>query len=104
MTQKRQRRSAQFKFQVALDAAKETQTLSQLASTYGVHPTQIAQWKRQLLEGGVGLFGQQRVREQQEQTAREGELFAQIGRLKMELEWVKKNRRGNSRVRGAVVD
>ena len=38
MTQKRQRRSAQFKFQVALDAAKETQTLSQLASTYGVQP------------------------------------------------------------------
>lgn len=90
MTKQRQRRSTQFKFQVALEAAKETQTLSQLASTYAVHPTQIAQWKRQLLDGGSGLFGRQRVREQHEQSARETELFEQIGRLKMELEWVKK--------------
>lgn len=90
MTKQRQRRSAQFKFQVALEAAKEAQTLNQLASSYDVHPTQIAQWKRQLLEGGSDLFGQQRVREQHEQTARETELFEQIGRLKMELEWLKK--------------
>lgn len=90
MTKHRQRRSAQFKFQVALEATKETQTLSQLASSYDVHPTQIAQWKRQLLEGGSNLFGQQHLREQHEQTARETELFEQIGRLKMELEWLKK--------------
>jgi len=51
---------------------------------------QITQWKKQLLEGGSSLFGLQRVREQHEQTAREAELFEQIGRLKMELEWLKK--------------
>jgi transposase-like protein len=90
MAKKRQRRSAAFKFEVALAAAKEQQTLAELASTYEVHPTQIAQWKRQLLEGGSRLFGQQHIREQHEQTAREAELFEQIGRLKMELEWVKK--------------
>jgi transposase-like protein len=75
---------------VAIEALKEQKTLSQLASEYAVHPTQIAQWKKQLLEGGSHLFGQQRVREQHEQSAREAELFEQIGRLKMELEWLKK--------------
>ncbi len=90
MPKKRQRRSAQFKFQVALEALKEQKTLSQLASEYEVHPTQITQWKKQLLEGGSSLFGQQRVREQHEQTTREAELFEQIGRLNMELEWLKK--------------
>lgn len=90
MTKKHQRRSAQFKFQVALEAAKAHKTLSQLASEYNVHPTQIAQWKRQLLEDGSSLFGQQRTREQHEQSAREAELYEQIGRLKMELEWLKK--------------
>ena len=55
-----------------------------------MHPTQITQWKKQLLDGGTSLFGQQRQREQQEQSVREAELFEQIGRLKMELEWLKK--------------
>ncbi len=90
MTKKRQRRSAQFKFQVALEALKEQKPLSQLASEYEVHPTQITQWKKQLLESGSSLFGQQRAREQHEQTAREAELFEQIGRLQMELAWLKK--------------
>ncbi len=90
MAKTRQRRSAQFKFQVALEALKEQKTLSQLASEYAVHPTQITQWKKQVLEGGSSLFGQQRAREQHEQAAREAELFEQIGRLKMELEWLKK--------------
>ncbi len=90
MVRKRQRCSAQFKFHVALEAVKEQKTLSQLASEYDVHPTQIAQWKKHLLEGGDRLFSQQRVREQHEQAAREAELFEQIGRLKMELEWLKK--------------
>ncbi len=91
MAKTRQRRSAQFKFQVALEALKEQKTLSQLASEYEVHPTQITQWKKQVLEGGSSLFGQQWVCEQHEQTAREAELFEQIGRLKMELEWLKKS-------------
>jgi putative transposase len=90
MTKKRQRRSADFKFRVALDAVKEQKTLSQLASEYEVHPGQITQWKKQLLDGGSGIFGQQHIRALQEQTAREAELFEQIGRLQMELAWLKK--------------
>lgn len=90
ITKKRQRRDAQFKFRVALEASKEQKTLSQLAIEYEVHPAQITQWKKQLLEGGSRLFGQQHLREEREQTAREADLFKQIGRLKMELEWLKK--------------
>ena len=90
MAKTRQRRSAQFKFQVALEALKEQKTLSQLASEYEVHSTQITQWKKQLLDDGSSLFGHQRVWEQHEQSAREAELFEQIGRLKMDGEWLKK--------------
>ena len=78
MTKKRQRRSAAFTFEVALASVKEQQTLPELASTYEVHPTQIAQWKRQLLDGGSRLFGQQHIREQHEQMARATELFEHI--------------------------
>jgi len=103
MAKKRQRRSAQFKFQVALEALKEQKTLSQLANEYEVHPTQITQWKKQLLDGGTSLFGQQHLREQHEQTAREAELFEQIGRLKMELEWLKKTVRAMAPYVQAIV-
>lgn len=89
MARNRQRRSADVTFRVALEAVKEQKTLSQLASEYEVHPGHITQWKKQLLDGGSGIFGQQHVRELQEQTAREAERFEQIGRLQMELAWLK---------------
>ncbi len=87
---KRRRHSAVFKFKVALAAAKESQTLGQLASEYHVHPTQVSQWKRQLLQDGAQVFSAPRTRQQQAQAAREADLYEQIGRLKMELEWLKK--------------
>ena len=91
MTQKRNRYNGSFKFRLALEAAQEQQTLNELSSTHGVHPNQIGQWKRQLLEEGPTLFDRQGgARQQREQETREAELYEQIGRLKMELEWVKK--------------
>jgi transposase-like protein len=65
-------------------------TINQLASEQGVHPNQISQWKQQLLSEGNMLFGDKRTRQAQEQASRETELYEQIGRLKMELEWLKK--------------
>jgi len=79
-----------FKFQVALEAAKELQTASQIASEFEVHPNQISLWKKQLLEEGASIFSNKADRQQREQEAREAELYEQIGRLKMELEWLKK--------------
>jgi transposase-like protein len=90
MSRSRRRHSAEFKFQVALEAAKGTRTLSELASEYGVHPNQISGWKRELLESGASLFSNKSSRQQREQEALQTELYEQIGRLKMELEWLKK--------------
>jgi putative transposase len=76
---------------VVLWSRQRGQAYSRLASEYELHSTQIAEWKKQLLDGGSSLFGSQHIREQQEQSAREAELFEQIGRLKMDGEWLKKS-------------
>jgi transposase-like protein len=92
MARTRKVHTAAFKAKVALAAVKELETVSQLASMHGVHPTQIHQWKRQLLAGAEGVFsngpGPNRSRVEEERVA--AELYEQIGRLKMELEWFKK--------------
>jgi len=58
MAKRRKRRSAQFKFEVALEAAKGLQTANQIASEREVHPNQISLWKKQLLDEGVSIFSQ----------------------------------------------
>lgn len=90
MTKRRNRYSAQFKFQVAVEAVGGLKTINQIASEHGVHPNQVSQWKKQLLEEGPGVFNRTTTRQQREQEAQEVELYEQIGRLKMELEWLKK--------------
>ncbi|VAW39680.1 Mobile element protein [hydrothermal vent metagenome] len=90
MTIKKRRHSAQFKFKVALEAAKGAKTRSQTASEFGVHPTQVSQWKQELLKNGKGLFEKGSKRGEKEKAAQEVALYEQIGRLKMELEWLKK--------------
>jgi putative transposase len=87
---KGKRHSAQFKFKVALEAAKGTRTLNELAGEYGLHPSQISEWKQQLLAEGPSVFSTHTTRQQREQEALQAELYEQIGRLKMELEWLKK--------------
>lgn len=90
MTQKRKQYTMQFKFKVALDAAKGVKTVNQIASEYGLHPNQVSTWKKQLLSEGPTLFKRGNGCQEREQSAKEAELFEQIGRLKMELEWLKK--------------
>ncbi len=87
----RRKHSAPFKFKVALEAAKNLKPRSQLASDFDVHPTQVSQWKNELLNNGGALFDANRLKRQaNEQAATETALYEQIGRLKMELEWLKK--------------
>lgn len=94
MTKKRKRYSAQFKFQVALEAIKGLKTVNQLASEHQLHPNQVSQWKRQLLEEGATIFDNGTAQQQQRDMAQtEAELYEQIGRLKMEVEWLKKSTR-----------
>jgi putative transposase len=90
MTQKRRRHSHQFKFKVALEAAQGLKTINEIASAHNLHPNQVSGWKKQLLEEGVTIFGSHTARQQRQQAAKEAELYEQIGRLKMELEWLKK--------------
>ena len=90
MSKKRRLFDAEYKFRVALEAAKGSKTVSQLANEHQIHPNQIRNWKRQLLEEGAGIFTRNVDRKQREQEAQEAEFYEQIGRLKMELEWLKK--------------
>jgi putative transposase len=90
MAAKRRRIEARVKAKAALAAVRGDRTMGQLASVFDVHGTQIGQWKRRLVEGATELFSDDRRREAQDQEALVGELYEQIGRLQMELGWLKK--------------
>ena len=79
-----------FKAQVALAAHKGDRTVNELAGHYGVHTTLIHAWKKQLITGAPGIFESPAKAASADAEARQAELFEQIGRLKMELEWLKK--------------
>jgi transposase len=90
MKDKRRNHSAEFKAKVALSAAKGDRTIAELASQYEVHPNQIAQWKKQLLESLPEIFNRSRQKDQHQQDELTEHLYQQIGRLKVELDWLKK--------------
>ena len=90
MTDTKKRHSAAFKARVALEAAKQTRTLAELSGTFQVHSVQISKWKKQLLDGIESLFRDGRRHDHDESQAIQAELYEQIGRLKMEVEWLKK--------------
>jgi transposase len=89
MTRKRRVFGAAFKAKVALAAARGDRTTAELASKFGVHASQVTAWKKQLLDGVAELFADGR-RRKEETSPPEEELYEQIGRLKMEVEWLKK--------------
>ncbi len=88
MKNKRRNHSAQFKVKVALAAAKGQKTIAELSKEYQVHPTQIVQWRKQLMDSLPEIFSVRRKKEQQELLT--NELYQQIGQLKVELDWLKK--------------
>jgi len=90
MKAKRRNHTAQFKAKIAFEAAKGDKTIAELAGEYQVHPTQITQWRKQLLEMMPQIFLRQRQNEQQQQEELTAQLYQQIGQLKVELDWLKK--------------
>ena len=90
MSRKRRSFGAAFKAKVALAACRGDKTTAQLAAEYEIHAGQVAAWKKQLLAGAAELFEDRRGKRPDETAAGEQELFEQIGRLKMEVEWLKK--------------
>jgi transposase-like protein len=90
MPKKRRQFTADYKFKVALEAAKGTKRLAHLTSELGVRANQISQWKAQLLDSGAKLFERGGETTERQLRQREAELYEQIGRLKMDLEWLKR--------------
>jgi transposase-like protein len=91
MGKQQQKRSPRFKLTVGLEAIKGQKTLNQIASEYKVNPSLVSKWKKQILDQGSVIFeGGTTVGKEQAQAKEEAKLYEQIGRLKMELEWVKK--------------
>lgn len=90
MSRKRRVFGGAFKAKVALAAIRGDKTTAQLASEYEVHTSQVTVWKQQLLEQAPQLFEDGRSKGHEESIANEQELYEQIGRLKVENEWLKK--------------
>jgi len=90
MGRKRRKFTASFKARVAMDAARGDATLAELASRHGVYPNQVSAWKKQLLESVSELFEEGRGRPSADESAEASTLYEQIGRLKVELDWLKK--------------
>ncbi len=90
MSQQRKIYSADFKAKVALAAIKGQQTINEIATTYSIHPNQVAQWKKQALEAIPESFSAHRAREARTDEELRAQLYQQIGQLKVELDWLKK--------------
>ena len=82
--------SSAFKAKVALEAVKEIETTSQLASRFSVHPTQIGLWKNKLLRESEHIFSDHVKREKDKDREFVDELYKQIGKQKIEIDWLKK--------------
>jgi len=102
MRKKRRRHEPGYKAKVAIEAVRERNTVSELASRFSLHPSQIQTWKRTLLERAAELFAGPSPARREE--AEQAELYEQIGRLKMELEWVKKKLPSSTEAKRALIE
>jgi len=90
MGRKRRAFTDRFKAQVALDAVKGVKTLAELAAQYQVHPNQVSEWKRRLLENAPGLFSGKHACAAKSEEDLTAPLYEEIGRLKMDIKWLEK--------------
>ena len=87
---KRKVHTAEFKAKVGLEAVRGVKTISEIAQSYGVHPHLVGQWKKEILESAGALFEGKRGPKPAEDKSDEDRLYGEIGRLKMEVDWLKK--------------
>jgi transposase len=87
---KRKVHGPDFKAKVGLEAVRGVKTINELAQEYGVHPVQIGQWKKEILANACTLFEGKRGPKPVEQHSEPDRLYSEIGKLKMELDWLKK--------------
>ena len=90
MGRQRRKFSSALKAQVAIEAIKGHRSVAELAGDHQVHPSQITQWKKQLLASAEQLFSDRRVSEKKDQEELLAKLYQQIGQMKVELDWLQK--------------
>ncbi|BBO86750.1 hypothetical protein DSCO28_73160 (plasmid) [Desulfosarcina ovata subsp. sediminis] len=88
MGNKRKTHSPQFKAKVALAAIQNDETTAQLASRFGIHPTMVSSWKRQMLEGAADIFDKNHKTTRKQAEAQTDELYRQIGQLREEKDFL----------------
>jgi transposase-like protein len=91
MSKQRKQYSAALKSKVALEAIKGVRSMNEIATHYGMHLNQVGQWKKQALEHLQEAFSDGRKRDERAETELQNELYQQIGKLKVELDWLKKS-------------
>jgi putative transposase len=90
MKKQRKQYSAAMKAKVALEAIKGNRTVQEIASNYGVHPNQVAQWKKLAMQQLPEVFSNGRKNLERSEEELRARLYQQIGKLQVELEWLKK--------------
>jgi len=86
----RKKFSAEFKAKVAIEAIHGLKTMNELAAEFGIHPNQISLWKKQLCEAAPEIFSTRRSRNGRSEEIMKDNLYQEIGRLKVELDFLKK--------------
>ena len=89
--------SSQHKAKVALEALRGVKTVNEIAQEFGVHPTQVGLWKKELQAQAASIFDTKRGPKPADPSASPDRLYSEIGRLKMDLDWLKKSRGSTSR-------
>ena len=90
MGRPRKKHTAEFKLKAVIEILKEEKTAQQIAGEMGVHPVVLSDWKKQLIENGAQVFSRKELSKKRTGDREKSELFEQIGRLKVENEWLKK--------------
>jgi len=90
MKRPRRQYSADWKAKIALEAIKGQRTIQEIASHYEIHPTLVTHWKKQLLEGAAEIFSNGNTVSAEADEELKAELYEQIGKLQVEVDWLKK--------------
>lgn len=88
MKQSRRKHNPSFKARVALEALKGEETMAELANRFELHPGQVRRWKKSLVEGAAGIFGDDQAQKKKEEADLIAQLYQQIGKLKVERDFL----------------
>lgn len=90
MAKKRTRRTKELKFKVALEAVKGQKQINEIAKEYDVHPQQVTQWKKDLIEKGSDVFSSKAEQKAQNDEKEKDKLYQAIGYQQVQIDWLKK--------------